>query len=110
LMARVGVVGLPLLLNVPNANHVAGFYLLLDLPSDVDCTRLYWSNGERLIQRPDRSRIVSGHHVLSVEDLPPETRADATEANAELQLRRSAEVWMLGCLTGFLAFFCAFLF
>jgi hypothetical protein len=115
LMTWVGVVGMPYRIRIYNAHHCRSHYLLLDLPDDVGCTRFYWTASECLIDEPTARQVLSGYEHLSGESLPHRSRTsesvepvlrgslrstqeagDTNEAVLELQVDRSASMWMLG--------------
>jgi hypothetical protein len=108
LMCFAGVVGTPFRLFNLNAGHCKSYYVLLHLPPDVRCTRLYWTAAETMVERPEAIAVQSGYEHLASEPLPMNLRREAREAMAELQLSNSVPVSMLAALAFLLAMVCGY--
>jgi hypothetical protein len=108
LMSTVGVVGTPLRQSTPNADHTKSYYIMVDNPSDVSCTRIYWTSADKRLPRPSSMPIISGYRHLSAEHLPAEVRYQTKEIIAELQLARTPTIYALAGAVFLLAFVCGY--
>lgn len=84
-LAALGFVGTPVAFRRPNLDHCKSFYLLLDLPADVSCDRLYWRTLEHVEIDRQSPPVATSYPVLSSSWLDPKSRLRMWDCVAELR-------------------------